>query len=141
MKTTITARFCRCCPLSDFDKGFTVFDTLLFQYLQKLLEGVIRDFASPEAFHTVKVQRFKTEYIKLYAKFSSKFPLPICSLSSNFSVVSCQRTTRMIPIVRTFDLRQTRNLAITLQLSVSNKILSLYNIFMLMSSLIKTMRR
>ena len=103
MVSTITARFCRCCPLSDFDKGFTVFDTLLFQYLQKLVKGVIRDFASPKPFHTRKVERFKTEYIKLYAKFSSKFPLPIFSLSGNFSVVSCQRTTRTIPIIRTFD--------------------------------------
>ena len=102
MVTTITTRFRRCCPLSDLHKGFTVLRTLLFQYLKKLIEGMVRNFASPKPFHTLKVQRLKNECIKRCAN-GRKFPLPIFSLSRNFSMLSCQRTTRTIPIVRTFD--------------------------------------
>ena len=103
MVSTITARFCRCCPLTDLDKFFTVFGTLLFQYLHELVAGVVRDFASPKPFHTIKVQSFKVECIKLRAKLGSKFPLPIFSLSCHFSVLSCQSTARTIIVVRTFD--------------------------------------
>ena len=103
MVSTITARFCCRSPLTDLLKFFTVLCTLLFQYLYELIEGVVRDFASPKAFHTVKVQGFKTEYIKLRAKFGGKFPLPIFSLAGDFSVVPCQSTDTTPPIIRTFD--------------------------------------
>ena len=66
-----------------------MFGTLLLQYLYELIESVVRDFATPKAFHTVKVQGFKVEGIKLCAKFGGEFPLPIFSLSGNFSVLSC----------------------------------------------------
>ena len=69
MVATITTRFCRRSPLTDFLEFFTMFRTLLFQYLQKLVEGMVRDFATPKPFHTVKVQRSKVECIKLSAKF------------------------------------------------------------------------
>ena len=102
MVSTITARLCCRCPLTDFDKSFAVLCTLLFEYLQKLVEGVVRDFASPEAFHAVKIQRFKAKCIKLCAKFVSKLPLPIKALTRNLSMESCQSTSGTIPIARTF---------------------------------------
>ena len=103
MVTTITARLRRGSPLSDLHKDFTMFRTLLLQYLKKLVEGVVRDLTSPEAFHTVKVQSFKTECIKLCAKFGSKFPLPIETLPCYLQMLPCQSTTSTIPITRTFD--------------------------------------
>ena len=103
MVSTIRTRFCCCRPLTDLLKFFTVLCTLLFQYLYELIEGVVRDFAAPKPFHTVKIQGFKTEYIKLRAKLGGKFPLPIFSLSGNFSVVPCQSPDATPPIIRTFD--------------------------------------
>ena len=103
MVSTITARF-RCSrPPTDLHQGFIVLCALLFQYFKKLVEGMIRDLASPKPFHTLKVQRLKAKHVKLCAKFGSKFPLPIQTLSANFSMLPCQSTTRTIPIARTFD--------------------------------------
>ncbi len=59
MKTTITTRFRGGSPLSDFFKMTLMFLTLIFQYLNKLVEGEVGDFTPPQAFHTVKVQRLK----------------------------------------------------------------------------------
>ena len=103
MVTTITARLRRRDPASNLDKNLTVLGTLLLQYLQELVKGVVRDFATPQAFHTVKVQRFKAKSVKLGAKFISKFPLPIKPLTRNLPVESCQSTGHTIPIARTFD--------------------------------------
>ncbi len=103
MMATITARFCRCSPLTDFLQFFTMFGTLLFEYLQKLVESVIRDLASPKPFHTVKVERLKAKYVKLFAKVGSEFPLPIFSLSGNFAVKSREVSDGTPPIVRAFD--------------------------------------
>ena len=104
MVSTITARLRCSSPLADFHKVFAMLCTLLFEYLQKLVEGVVRDFASPEAFHAVKIQRFKAKCIKLCAKFVSKLPLPIQPLSCYLSMKSCQSTGNTIIVARTFDL-------------------------------------
>ena len=103
MIATITTRLCCRCPFTDFDKLLSMLRTLLFQYLQKLVEGVVRDFAPPEAFHTRKVQRFKAKYVKLGAEFIRKFPLPIKPLSCYLAVESCQSTGSTVPVTRTFD--------------------------------------
>ena len=39
-----------------------MFDTLGLQNLNKLMKGKVRDFASPEPFHTVKVQRHRFDF-------------------------------------------------------------------------------
>ena len=59
MVATITAGFCCRSPLTDLLKLFAVLCTLLLQYLKQLIEGMVRDFAPPQAFHASKVQGFK----------------------------------------------------------------------------------
>ncbi len=103
MVSAIAARLCCRCPLTDFLEFFTVLCTLLFQYLQKLVEGVVRDLTSPKPFHAVKIQGLKAKHVKLCAKFGRKFPLPIFSLSGNLSMESCQSTNGTPPVTRTFD--------------------------------------
>ena len=104
MVTTSTTRFrCRS-PLRDWLKHFAVFRTLLFNYLKKRVERMVRDFTPPRSpFHAIKVQRFKNQYVKRFAKFGRKFPVPIFSVSGNFSMMPCQSTARTIVVARTFD--------------------------------------
>ena len=45
-----------------------MFDTLILQQLHKLVEGEIGDLPSPQAFHTVYVQRFKSKCIKTVSR-------------------------------------------------------------------------
>ena len=86
MKTTITTRF-RCgCPLTDLTQLTLMFDTLILQYLNKLVESKVRDFASPQAFHTVKVQGFNGNRIIGFTKIGSKFPMKVFALVGNFSM-------------------------------------------------------
>ncbi len=64
METTIATGF-RCSrPLPDLNKLTLMFETLELQNLNKLPKGKIGDFASPEAFHTRKVQRFGRDKVK-----------------------------------------------------------------------------
>ena len=52
-----------------------MFLTLICQYLNKLIEGEVGDFTSPQAFHTVKVQGLKENPIKLFTKFRGELPI------------------------------------------------------------------
>ena len=49
-----------------------VYYTYGLQYLNKLVEGKVRDFASPEPFHAIKVQRFNGDGIKPLTEFRRK---------------------------------------------------------------------
>ena len=63
-----------------------MFLTLISQYLNKLIESKVRDFASPEAFHTVKVQRLRDDSPKPLAQIVREFPMPIFALVRDFSI-------------------------------------------------------
>ena len=80
-----------------------MFETLEFQNLNELSKGKVRDFASPEPFHTVKVQRLGGDSVKPSAEISCQFPMPISALVSNFTVKSCEGTDGTPPVARTFD--------------------------------------
>ena len=54
-----------------------MFETLECQYLNKLPESKVRDLTSPEAFHTVKVERLGRDQVKTPAQVGSKFRVPI----------------------------------------------------------------
>ena len=47
------------------------------QYLNKLSESKIGDFASPQAFHTFKVEGLGRDKVKSSAEVCSKFEMPI----------------------------------------------------------------
>ena len=102
MKTTITTRF-RCpCPLTDLAEFTTMFDTFGLQYLSELVESKVRDFASPKAFHTVNVQGFNSNRIKLFTKIGRKFPLEILALVSNLAIQPCHCSNSTPPTIRPF---------------------------------------
>ena len=60
-----------------------MFDTLILQYLNKLVESKIGDFTPPH--HAIKVQRFNGNCVKLLTKFR-KLPLKIFALVRDFSI-------------------------------------------------------
>ncbi len=81
-----------------------MFQTLELQYLNKLVEGEVRDFASPKPFHTLKIQRLGNDGIKPFAQVCSTLVVPISALVRDVPVESCELTDTSPPIVRTFDL-------------------------------------
>ena len=104
MKTAIATRFrCRR-PLSDLTQLTLMFLTLILQYLNKLSERKVRDFASPEAFHTRKVQRLGRYEVKPSTKVRGKFVVPIFALVGNMSVEPCELMESTPPIIRPFNL-------------------------------------
>ena len=104
MVSTITARFSSGSPFIYRFESFTMLCTLEFEYLNKLTKRQVRDFSSPEAFHAVNVQSFKAQGVKLSAKSSCKFPLPIKTLPCDFSVLSRNSTFCTIPTTRFVNL-------------------------------------
>ena len=81
-----------------------MFDTFILQQLNELVEGEIGDLPSPEAFHTVYVQRFKSKRIKASTKVSRQFPMPIQALPTDLAIQYRQFPDRTPPIIRTFFL-------------------------------------
>ena len=103
MKTAIATRFrCRS-PLTDLLQKTLMFLTLIFQYLNKLIEGKVRDFPSPEAFHAVKVQGFNGDSIKLLAQFRGELPMKVFALVCDFPIQTCDLSHTPPPTVRTFN--------------------------------------
>ena len=80
-----------------------MFDTFELQNLNKLVEGKVGDFASPEPFHTVKIKSFGGDGIKPSAEVRGKFPMPISALVGNLPIQSCDLPHSTIPIARPFD--------------------------------------
>ncbi len=108
MISTITTRFRGGSPLSDlFEKTF-MFLTLIFQYLNKLGEGEVRDFTPPQAFHAVKVQRLKENPIKLFTKFTCQLPVKVFAVVANFPIQTCELPDTPPPPVRTFNFTRKR---------------------------------
>ena len=102
MKPTIGTRFGSRRPLTDLTQLTIMFDTLGLQYLNKLVEGEVGDFASPQAFHTVKVQGFNGDTIKGITKIRSQFPMKVFTLVANPSIEVCDLSNSTPPAVRTF---------------------------------------
>ena len=80
-----------------------MFQTLVCQYLNKRSESEVRNFASPEAFHTLKVQGLGGDSIKPSAEVRGKFEMPISALVDDMSVEPSELTNSTPPIVRTFN--------------------------------------
>ena len=79
-----------------------MFETLVCQYLNKLSESKIGEFASPEAFHAVKVQRLGRNKGKPSAEVGGKFEMPISTLVGDMPIKSCELTDSTPPIARPF---------------------------------------
>ena len=102
MKTTITTRFRCSSPLTDLNELTLMFLTLILQYLNKLVESKVGDLTSPQAFHTVKVQRFNRNRIKLLTKFRGELPMKIFALVRDLPIESCEVSHTSPPVIRTF---------------------------------------
>ena len=102
MKTAIATRFRCSCPLPDLFEMTLMFLTLIFQYLNKLVEGKVGDFTSPQAFHAVKVQRLKENSIKLFTKFGGKLPMKVFALIADFPIKACELSHATPPPIRPF---------------------------------------
>ena len=80
-----------------------MFDTLILQYLNKLVESEIGDFTSPEAFHTLKIKSFGGDSIKPSAQVGHKLPVKVFTLIRDFAIQSGELPHSMPPTVRAFD--------------------------------------
>ena len=102
MIPTIATRFCGRRPLIDLAEITLMFTTLILQYLNELVEGKVRDFTSPQAFHTVKVQGLKDNRIKPLAKFAGELPVKVFTLVTHLPIEACDLSHTPPPTVRTF---------------------------------------
>ena len=104
MKSAVATRFrCRS-PLLNLEQRTPMLLTLILQYLNKLVERKVGDFASPQAFHTVKVQRFNGDGIKLLTQFRGKLPVKVFALIAYPSIEPCKLPHTPPPTVRTLHL-------------------------------------
>jgi len=78
-----------------------MFQTLILQYLNKLVKSEVGDFTSPEAFHTLKVQRLGDNVVKLTTQVSGAFIVPISALVGDLAIKSCQLSDGTPPVTRT----------------------------------------
>ncbi len=81
-----------------------MFETLELQNLNKLIERKIGDFPSPQAFHTLKIQRLGNDGIKPFAQVCRTLVVPISALIGNLAIETGEFADSTPPIVRTFDL-------------------------------------
>ena len=103
MNPTITTRFrCRR-PLTDLTQLTLMFLTLILQYLNKLVEGKVRDFTSPKPFHAVKVQGFNRNRIKLLTEFACQLPMKVFALIRDFPIETGDLSYTPPPTTRAFD--------------------------------------
>ena len=99
--TANVAHRCGWLPFINDTDIFDAFGSLPFDLLREFAEGYIRDFATPEAFHALKVQVFKEQPIKLAHEFQSQFPVVVSSLPFNLSVGSREIGPCLFSVVRT----------------------------------------
>ena len=104
MKSAVATRFCGSRPLPNLEQSTPMLDTLIRQYLNKLVERKVGDFASPQALHTVKVQGFNGDCIKAFTKFACQLPLKVFALVRDFTIQTCELPHTPPPAVRTFYL-------------------------------------
>ena len=102
--SAIATGFRRSSPLTDLKELAFMFDALILQYLNKLIERKIGDLTSPQAFHTLKVQRFGNDRIKPFAQVGSNLVVPVLALVGDMPIQSRKFSDTPPPIVRTFYL-------------------------------------
>ena len=100
MKPAITTRFCCRRPLTHLTQLTLMFLTLILQYLNKLVERKVGDFTSPQAFHTVKVQGFNGNRIKLLTEFACQLPMKVFALVADFPIETGDLSYTPPPTVR-----------------------------------------
>ncbi len=79
-----------------------MFDTLILQYLNKLVEGKVGDLTSPKPLHAIKVQGFNRNRIKTLTKFCRKLPMKVCALVCDFTIQTGYCPNTPPPSPRTF---------------------------------------
>ena len=84
MISTDTTALCRGYPSTNLQHRTYPFLGLVFEFFKKLTESKVRDLFTPKSFHTVEVQVFKEEYIKVATQVYCKFPMMIRSLIRSF---------------------------------------------------------
>ena len=80
-----------------------MFDTLILQNLNKLVKGEVRDFASPQAFHALEVQRLGDDGIKPFTQVCRNLVVPVLALVGYMPIQPRKLPDGTPPIVRTFD--------------------------------------
>ena len=85
-----------------------MFLAFISQNLNKLVEGKVRDFASPEAFHAIKIQRLGDDGIKPPAQVGCQLPMEVAPLVCDFPIQSRELSDTTPPSVRTFDFPRKR---------------------------------
>ena len=103
MKTTVATRFRCSCPLINLFEKTLMFTTLISQYLNKLVEGKVGDFTSPQPFHAIKVQSFNDNRVKLLTEFAGELPMKVFALVADFPIETRDLSHTLPPAVRTFD--------------------------------------
>ena len=78
-----------------------MFLALILQNLYKLVERKIRDFPSPQAFHTVKIQGFNGDCVKRLTKVACELPMKVFALVTYFPIQACDLSHTSPPAVRT----------------------------------------
>ena len=81
-----------------------MFDTLILQYLNKLVKGEVRDFPSPKAFHAIKIQGLGNDRIKPFAQVGSNLVVPVPALVGYMPIQPRKSSNTPPPIPRAFDL-------------------------------------
>jgi len=80
-----------------------MFQTLILQYLNELVEGEVRDFSSPQSLHTVEVQGLGRDKVKSSAKIGGEFEVPIFALVRDMPEQSDDLMETPPPIAGAFD--------------------------------------
>ena len=102
--SAIRTRFRGSCPLSDLKELTLMFSTFILQYLNKLVKGEVRDLTSPQAFHTIKVQRLGNNGIKPFTQVGSDLVVPVFALVGDMPIQPRKLFKTPPPIVRTLYL-------------------------------------
>ena len=102
MKTTIATRFRCSSPSTDLLQKTLMFDTLILQYLNELVEGEIGDLTSPKFLHALQVQSFNGDCVESLTKIGGELPMKVFALVGDFSIKPCEFTNSTPPTARTF---------------------------------------
>ena len=93
-------RFCCGSPTPRFQEDFTVFRTRPLEYQDKFTKSEVRNFASPKAFHTLKVQGFNGNLIVFPHKPKCQFKEVVSPLIGDLLMDTTEVTLGTIPAIR-----------------------------------------
>ena len=102
MKSAVATWFCCSSPPTDLEQLTPMFEALILQYLNKLIERKVRDLTPPQPFHAVKVQGFNGDCIEPLTKFRGELPVKVFALVRYFPIEACDLPNTPPPPVRTF---------------------------------------